>query len=105
MPGVELVPRLYLRHTLVDGVATAQHFAFWEILLYACCMDVLCLCCKAHVGSAQAWCAIGYGADYDRRPGEGSYVSVFGDGGMSNKGILEEAQTTLRELLTLWARV
>lgn len=40
-------------------------------------MDVLCLCCEAHVGSAQAWCAVGYGADYDRRPGEGSYVSVF----------------------------
>lgn len=59
MPGLGLMPRLYSRHTLVDGVATAHWFG--GVLPNTCCVDVLCLCCKAHVGSAQACTLQGMG--------------------------------------------
>lgn len=100
MPGLGLMPRLYSRHTLVDGVATAQWFGggLAKYLLRGCSVSLLQGPCRISSGLH----ATGEGADCDRRPGEGGCVSVFREG-CAVREYWRRLRPPSRDLLTLWA--
>lgn len=55
MPGLQLAPRLYLRHRLVDGVVTA-HWSEGSCLLHGCFVSLLkgpCRTCSGLVCSRE----------------------------------------------------
>lgn len=65
----------------------------WPILPYACCMGALCLCCKIHVGSAQAWQVMGLTVTEGLV--KAAMFQCWGVVVVSNTGVLEKAQTIL----------
>lgn len=87
MPGLELVSRLYLRHRLVDGVATAQWFG------RSCHMPAAWMFCVSVARPMQDQLRPGVLQVMGLTMTEGlvRQLCLSVQGGMSNKRILEEA--------------